>query len=128
MSPVAKQMTSSTVVAKRDIMQWCFVGFSVQSELSCFGCICHISFSLPGCSGLSNDKFCHPKSKNASKNEELYVFWSERGKMSFLRSSHACTREFLALGRALTMLCVAQAYLKRCCFLREAVVVKKPAV
>ena len=69
--PVAKQMMSNTVVAKRDVMQMCFVGFSVQMELSCCGWICSVIYSLPGRSAFSDDEFCHPKSKNASKNKEL---------------------------------------------------------
>jgi len=31
-SPVAKQMTSNMVVAMRDVVQMCFVGFSIQIE------------------------------------------------------------------------------------------------
>ena len=40
MCPVAKQMTSNTVVAMRDIMQICFIGLSVHMEC--------IIYSLPG--------------------------------------------------------------------------------
>ena len=36
-SPVAKQMTSNTVVAKRDVMQMCLAGFSIQIERCCHG-------------------------------------------------------------------------------------------
>ena len=31
-SPVARQMTSNMVVAMRDVVQMCFVGFSIQIE------------------------------------------------------------------------------------------------
>ena len=32
MSPVARQMVSNTIVAMRDVVQMCFVGFSTQIE------------------------------------------------------------------------------------------------
>ena len=62
------------VVAKRDVMQMCFVGFSILIELrllSCCGWICSVIYLLPGRSAFSDDKFCHPKLKNARKNKEL---------------------------------------------------------
>ena len=104
MSPVAKQMTSNTVVAMRDVMYMCFVGFSIQVKLCCYGWICSIIYSLPGCqAAFSDDGFRRPKSKNTSKNKELQVFFARtRQNYFFLRNSHACTHEFL--GQALTML------------------------
>ena len=60
-----------TRLANRDIMQMCFVGFSIQIGRSCCGWICSVIYTLPGRSAFSDDKFCHPKSKNASKDKEL---------------------------------------------------------
>ena len=58
-SMVAKQMMSNTIVGIRDIVQMCFVGFSIQIEPSCCGWICSIIYSLPGPSAFSDVEFCH---------------------------------------------------------------------
>ena len=94
-SLVAKQMTSNTVVAMCDVMQMCFVGFSIQIELICCGRICSVIYLLQGCSAFSDDKFCDPKLKNASKNKQLSNFWPRARQNTFLHGSHACTHEFL---------------------------------
>ena len=111
------------VVTMCDVMQMCFVGFSIQTELSCCGWICGVVYSLPGHSAFIDDEFCHPKSKNATKNKELSFLGPEQGKIPFFRSSRACTCEFL--DQVLTMLCLLQAYLKRWCSLCEALVETK---
>ena len=64
-------MVVAMVVAMVDVMQVCFVGFSIQIELSCHGWICSIIYSLPDHSAFSDDEFCHLKLKNASKNKQL---------------------------------------------------------
>ena len=43
---VAKQMMSNRIVAIRDIVQMCFVGFSIQIEVSCCDWICSVIYSL----------------------------------------------------------------------------------
>ena len=102
----------------------CFVGFSIQIELSCCGWICCVIYSLPGHSAFSNDEFCHPKSKNARKNKALSFLGQNKAKsFFFFHSSRPCTCEFL--DQALTMLYSHQAYLKRCCSLCEALVEMK---
>ena len=98
------------------------VGFSIQIKLSCCGWICSVVYSLPGHSAFSDDEFCHPKSKNATKDKELGFLGPNKAK-SFFHSSRACTCEFL--DQASTMLCALQAYLKHCCSLCEALVETK---
>ena len=61
-STVAKQMMSNTIVAIYDIVQMCYVGFSIQIELICCGWICSIIYSLPGHSAFT-DGFCHPSQR-----------------------------------------------------------------
>ena len=66
--------------------------------------------SQPGRSAFCDDEFCQPKSKNASKNKELYIFWPELGKIAFY-ATHMHVRLTEFLGRVLTMLRVVQALL-----------------
>ena len=71
------------VVTMRDVMQMCFIGFSIQIELSCCGWICIVICSLLGNSAFSDDEFCHPKLKNVTKNKEVSCFGSNKAKSLF---------------------------------------------
>ena len=70
-SPAAKQMTSNMVVPMRKVMQmFCW---HLNSNLRSLAAVAGSAALFTHCqgSGFSDDKFCHPKSKNASKNKEL---------------------------------------------------------
>ena len=115
-SPVAKANDVNTVVAMRDVMQMCCVGYSIQIELT-VAAVAELFTHCQAVQAMTNFDNLNQSTQARIKNCKLF------GKISFVCSSHACTREFL--GWALTMLRVVQAYLKHCPSLCEAVVKTK---
>ena len=69
--------------------------------------------SQPGRSAFCDDEFCQPKSKNASKNKELYFFWPELSKIAFY-AAHMHVRLTEFLGRALRVVQVLLLSVRGC--------------
>ena len=91
-------MMSNMAVAMRDVMQMCFVGFSIPLELSTNGRIC------THCQAVQVTVM-------TSRTLNCGVFFSpKRGKITF---THACMCVYLHVGWMLTVLLVVQAYFKR---------------
>ena len=109
-------------------MQMCFVGFSVQIEFSCLAVSVALVTHCQAVQVSAMTNFVILNQRTQARAENCTFFGLNEAKYLFLHSSHACTHDFLALGWALTMLKVAQAHLKCCCFLHMAVVVRKPAI
>ena len=93
----------------------CWLLNSNRAYCSCCGWV--IYYQAVQLSAMTNFDNLNQSTQARIKNCKLF------GKISFVCSSHACTREFL--GWALTMLRVVQAYLKHCPSLCEAVVKTK---
>ena len=116
MSPVARQMTSNTIVAMRDIVQMCFVGFSIQIDRAA---VAESVALFTHCRAIQLSECCQPNRTHARiKNCKFLARTSQNHFFSQLtRIMYGC--EYIArLG--VTNLASSPSILKHCCSLCEA--------
>ena len=100
-SPVAKQMTSNTIVAMRDVIQMCMFCLLFNSNRA--SCVAELSviYSLLGCSAF----IILLKAISYARVKKCKIFWPRRIKSLFTQ----LTSIYVWIPGGYTMLCVVQA-------------------